>query len=422
MPAPNFGGGGGGGLDSSMRWSSRENLLTAATDEDPQLFVALYDFQAGGENQLSLKKGKCGADEFIRILPLDRMPVSPTSGEQFRILSYNKSGEWCEAHSAVGKVGWVPSNYVTPVNSLEKHSWYHGPISRNAAEYLLSSGINGSFLVRESESSSGQKSISLRYEGRVYHYRIQQADDAEGSFFVTAEVTFAHLAELIHHHSLLSDGLVTQLLYPAPKKRNAKRRGGKSSSSSSGLHRTDDWEMDRTDIVMKHKLGGGQYGDVYEAVWKLGYNVTIAVKTLRVSANVGFGFSQFLCPSRWSMNAPPKMEFVSATSGVEARTFAVMFANVVRRRARAGFVSALFTQTAEEEELCIPRAEGKTWQWDRPSNQRSLACCLAPSSAFTIVIVPLWKPTFSEFSWRALPSPFVPFLRNVVLRPSFPES
>ena len=39
--------------------------------------------------------------------------------------------------------------------------------------------------------------------------------------------------------------------------------------------------MDRTDIVMKHKLGGGQYGDVYEAIWKR-YNVTVAVKTLRV--------------------------------------------------------------------------------------------------------------------------------------------
>jgi hypothetical protein len=50
---------------------------------------------------------------------------------QVRILSYNKSGEWCEAHSVLGSVGWVPSNYVTPVNSLEKHSWYHGPISRS---------------------------------------------------------------------------------------------------------------------------------------------------------------------------------------------------------------------------------------------------------------------------------------------------
>lgn len=70
------------------------------------------------------------------------------TGEQVRIMSYNKSGEWCEAHTlSGGRVGWVPSNYVTPVNSLEKHSWYHGPISRNAAEYLLSSGINGSFLV-----------------------------------------------------------------------------------------------------------------------------------------------------------------------------------------------------------------------------------------------------------------------------------
>ena len=96
---------------------------------------------------------------------------------QVRILSYNKSGEWCEAHSMVGghttgpRVGWVPSNYVTPVNSLDHHAWYHGPIARTAAECLLSSGINGSFLVRESESSPGQRSISLRYEGRVYHYR-----------------------------------------------------------------------------------------------------------------------------------------------------------------------------------------------------------------------------------------------------------
>ncbi|XP_047040465.1 tyrosine-protein kinase Abl isoform X2 [Helicoverpa zea] len=233
-------------LDTANRWTSKENLLAHHEEDDPQLFVALYDFQAGGENQLSLKKG-----------------------EQVRIKSYNKSGEWCEAHTLAGGVGWVPSNYVTPVNSLEKHSWYHGPISRNAAEYLLSSGINGSFLVRESESSPGQRSISLRYEGRVYHYRINE--DSDGKVYVTSESKFGTLAELVHHHSVAGDGLITQLLYPAPKR---------SKPSVFPLAPPDHWEIDRTDIVMKHKLGGGQYGDVYEAAWKRG-NITVAVKTLK---------------------------------------------------------------------------------------------------------------------------------------------
>ncbi|XP_053994054.1 tyrosine-protein kinase Abl isoform X2 [Hylaeus volcanicus] len=233
-------------LEAANRWTSKENLL-AQEEDDPQLFVALYDFQAGGENQLSLKKG-----------------------EQVRILSYNKSGEWCEAHSSTGQVGWVPSNYVTPVNSLEKHSWYHGRISRNAAEYLLSSGINGSFLVRESESSPGQRSISLRYEGRVYHYRINE--DSEGKMYVTNESKFNTLAELVHHHSMLADGLITQLLYPAPKHNKP--------TVFPLSPEPDEWEINRTDIVMRHKLGGGQYGDVYEAVWKR-YNMTVAVKTLK---------------------------------------------------------------------------------------------------------------------------------------------
>lgn len=39
--------------------------------------------------------------------------------------------------------------------------------------------------------------------------------------------------------------------------------------------------MERTDITMKHKLGGGQYGEVYVGVWKK-YNLTVAVKTLKV--------------------------------------------------------------------------------------------------------------------------------------------
>ena len=101
------------------------------------------------------------------------------AGDQVQIRGHNKTGEWVEVNNKAGELGWVPSNYIAPVNSLDKFSWYHGPVSRNAAEYLLSSGINGSFLVRESESSPGQRSISLRYEGRVYHYRISEDSDGQ---------------------------------------------------------------------------------------------------------------------------------------------------------------------------------------------------------------------------------------------------
>lgn len=147
--------------------------------------------------------------------------------------------------------------------------------------------------MRESESSPGQRSISLRYEGRVYHYRINE--DADGKVaprsesgpspfgrgglgiarrllqvFVTSECMFGTLAELVHHHSVAGDGLVTQLLYPAPKR---------DKPTVFPLAPPDQWEIDRTDIVMKHKLGGGQYGDVYEATWKR-LNITVDIYAL----------------------------------------------------------------------------------------------------------------------------------------------
>ena len=100
------------------------------------------------------------------------------TGDQVRILQKNLTEEWASVENQDKVTGWVPYNYIAPVNSLDKFSWYHGPVSRNAAEYLLSSGINGSFLVRESESSPGQRSISVRFEGRVFHYRINEDSDS----------------------------------------------------------------------------------------------------------------------------------------------------------------------------------------------------------------------------------------------------
>ena len=47
-----------GGVDSlGSKWMSKENLL-ANQEDDPNLFVALYEFQSGGDNQLSIIKGR----------------------------------------------------------------------------------------------------------------------------------------------------------------------------------------------------------------------------------------------------------------------------------------------------------------------------------------------------------------------------
>lgn len=95
-----------------------------------------------------------------------------TKGDHLLVLGYNNTREWCEVKSVTGSsgaggVGWVPASYISPFNSLEHYSWYHGRIERVKAEYLLSSGINGSFLVRESETCANQLSISLRWEGII---------------------------------------------------------------------------------------------------------------------------------------------------------------------------------------------------------------------------------------------------------------
>lgn len=122
--------------------------------------------------------------------------------------------------------------------------------------------------MRDSETVPGQLSISLRYDGRIYHYRINS--DENGQYYVSTELRFPTLQQLIHHHSVTTDGLVHLLLYPINKHK-----------IQPALFKIDDkWEIPRSEIAMKQKLGGGQYGEVYEALWKR-YNKVVAVKTLK---------------------------------------------------------------------------------------------------------------------------------------------
>ncbi|XP_059613852.1 suppressor of cytokine signaling 6 [Phlebotomus argentipes] len=55
---------------------------------------------------------------------------------------------------------------------LAKYGWYWGPLSRNAAQKRLTSQLNGSFLLRDSQTDKYQFTLSFRSAGCTLHSRI----------------------------------------------------------------------------------------------------------------------------------------------------------------------------------------------------------------------------------------------------------
>lgn len=259
-------------LTSDKRWLSRELLLTQC-DTTSTSFLGTNHQQNTSNCPLHHHRTNANNETiYIACLPFnasDDKQLSLAINDLLTIVSYHdRNQDWVEVRNSQGQIGWVPQVFIKPLSSLDRHSWFHGKVSRCEAEYLLTQGINGSFLVRDSETVPGQLSISLRYEGRIYHYRINT--DENGQYYVSTELRFATLQQLIHHHSITTDGLVHLLLYPINKHKN-----------QPALFKIDDkWEIPRSEIAMKQKLGGGQYGEVYEALWKR-YNKVVAVKTLK---------------------------------------------------------------------------------------------------------------------------------------------
>ena len=101
---------------------------------------AIFDRQTTNSNELSFAKG-----DVLIIVDVDR-------------------SWWLVRHPQTFKKGYVPSNYVEPVEWLENQLWYFGCIQRQQAEYLLAmeGNNNGDFLVRKSESKPNTYALSRK--------------------------------------------------------------------------------------------------------------------------------------------------------------------------------------------------------------------------------------------------------------------
>ncbi|XP_025899174.1 tyrosine-protein kinase Lck isoform X2 [Nothoprocta perdicaria] len=213
-----------------------------------KLVVALYNYEPNHDGDLGLRKG-----ETLRIL--------------------KETGEWWRAQSlTTGQEGLIPYNFVAAVNSLEPEPWFFKNISRKDAErQLLASGnTHGSFLIRESETSKGSYSLSVRdfdqNQGEtVKHYKIRNMDN--GGYYISPRITFGSLHELVEHYARSADGLCTRLAQPCRTQRPQKPWW------------QDEWEVPRESLKLVEKLGAGQFGEV----WMGFYNshTKVAVKSLK---------------------------------------------------------------------------------------------------------------------------------------------
>ncbi|XP_076021991.1 cytoplasmic protein NCK2b [Genypterus blacodes] len=125
--------------------------------------------------------------------------------------------EWWRCRNARGLVGLVPKNYVVvsgdgpaPLASCPSpytgpalsgkfagKDWYYGNVTRHQAECALNErGVMGDFLVRDSESSPSDFSVSLKAVGKNKHFKVQLLDGV----LCIGQRRFPNMDELVEHY------------------------------------------------------------------------------------------------------------------------------------------------------------------------------------------------------------------------------
>ncbi|XP_062311675.1 growth factor receptor-bound protein 2-B-like [Osmerus eperlanus] len=129
--------------------------------------VGKFEYAATADEELSFKKG-----------------------DQLRILG--TTDEWFKAEMC-GREGFVPMNYI----DIHLPSWYQENASRAEAQDSLMAKPLGSFLIRGSQSTPGDFSISVRHEADVQHFKVKM--DSRGQYYVWTD-KFPSLNKLVEFY------------------------------------------------------------------------------------------------------------------------------------------------------------------------------------------------------------------------------
>ncbi|KAM8893743.1 SH2 domain-containing adapter protein F isoform 2-T2 [Spinachia spinachia] len=143
----------------------------------------------------------CDLHHHVQFDGVEKSRMSPTKEGKTRPLQRHSSG--CLVNTKMSSLDHSSSSLgerIDPSMPLESQFWYHGAISRTDAESLLRLCKEASYLVRNSETSKNDYSLSLKSSQGFMHMKLSRTKESN---YILGQnsVPFDSVPEIIHFYS-----------------------------------------------------------------------------------------------------------------------------------------------------------------------------------------------------------------------------
>ncbi|KAM4744124.1 SH2 domain-containing adapter protein F isoform 2-T2 [Anableps anableps] len=143
----------------------------------------------------------CDQHHHVQFDGVEKSRMSPTKDGKTRPLQRHSSG--CLVNTKMTSLDHSSSSLgerIDPTMPLESQFWYHGAISRTDAESLLRMCKEASYLVRNSETSKNDYSLSLKSSQGFMHMKLSRTKENK---YILGQNSgpFDSVPEIIHFYS-----------------------------------------------------------------------------------------------------------------------------------------------------------------------------------------------------------------------------
>ncbi|XP_076011615.1 SH2 domain-containing adapter protein F isoform X2 [Genypterus blacodes] len=181
----------GGDSDPERSRCPRESRLPQDDERPPEEYDQPWEW----------KKERISKAFAVQFDGVEKSRMSPTKDGKSRPLQRHSSG--CLVNTKMITMDHCSSSLgerIDPTMALESQFWYHGAISRTDAESLLRLCKEASYLVRNSETSKNDYSLSLKSSQGFMHMKLSRTKENK---YVLGQNScpFDSVPEIIHFYS-----------------------------------------------------------------------------------------------------------------------------------------------------------------------------------------------------------------------------